>query len=161
MKKLILVSLLSLLPLAAEETKKTTPAERLLEITRFEQTMMETGDASFQTVKDSLAVHNLNAEEMSEVKDAFMAYMGKLAADPELRKRTIELYNENFTEEEINELIEFYETPLGQKTLTALPAIMGETLQLSMKLAQKHVGIFQEALTKILARKAKAEKGDE
>ena len=111
-------------------------------------------------VKQSLASQNLTDAEMAKVKDAFMIYIGKLANDPTLLNKTIELYNANFTEDEINELIEFYQTPLGKKTLSALPRITAEAMQMSTALAQKHVGPFQEALEKILKEKAQKEGGE-
>jgi hypothetical protein len=55
------------------------------------------------------------------------------------------------------EVTEFYKTPLGKKTLTSLPVIMGETMKFSSELAQKHVGSFQEVLGKVLERKATKE----
>ena len=158
MKKLITITFaLFILPLAAQDEKKESAAERLLKVTEFQKTIVEGGEAGFGMVEQSLEGQNLNKAEMAEVKDAFMDYMGKLANDPELLTKTIELYNTNFTEEELNELIEFYKTPLGKKTLTSLPIIMGETMKHSSEPAQKHVASSQETLGKILERKAAAE----
>jgi hypothetical protein len=41
----------------------------------------------------------------------------------------IEVYDRNFTLEEVKDLITFYKTPTGQKLLKLLPAIMRETMQ--------------------------------
>jgi len=162
MKKLIAITFsLLLLPLSAQGEKKETPAERLLKVTEFQKTIVDGGEAGFGMVEKSLANQNLTKAEMAKVKDAFMAYMGRLASDPELLNKTIELYNANFTEEEINELIEFYQTPLGKKTLSALPRITGEAMQMSTALSQKHVGPFQEALGKILKEKAEKEQKED
>ena len=157
MKKLIAISCALLLPRSAQDGEKQTAAERLIEVTEFQKTIIDGGEAGFSMVAKSLEDQNLTKAEMAEVKVAFMDYMSNLANDPELLKKSIELYNTNFTEDELNELIEFYKTPLGKKTLTALPAIMGDTMQLSTALAQKHVGPFQETLGKILERKAARE----
>ena len=98
---------------------------------------------------------------MQEVKDAFMVYMGKLAVDPELRAKTVEIYNKNFTQQELKDLAAFYRTPLGKKALETLPAITGEVTKLSQKIAQRHIGVFQNALTGVMERKAAREKKED
>lgn len=153
--KAILALALLVLPLSAQDDKAKTPAERLLEVTEFKETVMKGGEAGFEMIKKQLAAQNLTDEEMNKVKQAFMDYMGRVAADPELIQKTTALYNETFTPDELEELIEFYQTPLGKKTLTALPTIMNQANKFSTAIAQRHVGPFQEALTKILEDKAK------
>lgn len=156
---LLFIFALTLLPLFGQaEDKKLTPAEDLIKVMRMEETVIEGGEAGFPMVAQSLVAEDLTKEEMTEVKDAFMVYMTQLARDPELKVKTIEIYNKNFTEDELIELTAFYRTPVGQKALTTLSAVTGEILVLSQKLSQRHVGVFQEALTDILTRKAAREK---
>ena len=113
-------------------------------------------------VEQSLSGQDLNKEEMDEVKDAFIAYMSKVASDPQLKIKTKALYEKSFTDDEIAALIAFYKTPTGQKSLEVMPTITGEIMIFSQQLAQKHVGSFQNALTKILERRAaRGEQEDE
>ena len=159
MKKILLLALsFVILPLAAQENgKELSPAEQLLKIMKFEQTVLEGGEAGFTMVEQSLAGQGLNKEEMAQVKDAFMAYMDKVATDPKLKAKTKEIYEGAFTNDEILELIAFYRTPIGQKSLEVMPTLTGEIMNFSQQLAQKHVGSFQDALTKIIERKAARE----
>lgn len=92
MKKILLLALsFAVLPLSAQEGgKELTPVEQLLKIMKFEDTIMDGGEAGFSMVEQSLAGQDLNKEEMAEVKDAFMDYMGKVARDPELKVKTKE-----------------------------------------------------------------------
>jgi hypothetical protein len=156
-KKSIIITLsLLMMPLSlvAQEVKKDTPAFRLLKVMNFKQNIIDGSDAGFILVANSLEASNLNEAEMAEVKVAFLEYMIKLANDPELSKKVAEIYNTNFTEEEIKGLITFYQTALGKKALKALPTVMGESMKISTSLAQKHVGSFHLALKDILQRKA-------
>jgi len=154
--KVLLSLLLLVLPLSAQERNKEL-ATKLLEALEFEKSIIDTGDAGFATVKQSLAGQNLSDKEMAEVKDAFMAYMTRLASDPKLKERSIEAYQKHFNDAELEELIQFYQTPLGRKVKETQPGITGEIMQFSMKIAQDHVGPFQEALQKILERHAEKE----
>lgn len=155
MKSILLLTFsLLLLPVSGQEGAKPAPIDELLKIMKFEQTVIDGGETGFAMVEHSLAGQDLKKEEMGEVKDAFMAYMGKVAGDPQLKAKTKAVYEEHFSEDEITALIAFYKTPVGQKTLEVMPAITGEVMALSQQLAQKHVGSFQDALTKILERRA-------
>jgi hypothetical protein len=99
---------------------------------------------------------------MDDVIDAFIAYMTKVASDPQLKFKTKAIYEKNFTDDEITALISFYKTPTGQKSLKVMPTLTGEIMGFSQQLAQKHVGSFQNALTKILERRAaRGEQEDE
>lgn len=156
MKKiLILIPFLFSLLTAEEPEKAPTPAEKLIDLIKLEETIVETGAANFGMVAESLADADLTEAEMAEVKDAFMVYMRELASDPELKAKTTALYEKNFTQEELKALVEFYQTPLGQKTLSTLPNILAETTAFSEVVAQRHVGTFEKALGDILQRKEK------
>lgn len=152
MKTILSLLFLISLPLSAQERNKEL-AERLLESIDFEKNIMETAGTGFAAVEESLADHELTDEEMAQVKDAFLAYMERLATDPKLKKLTVEAYQKQFTDAELEELILFYQTPLGRKVNQVQPEIAGEIMQFSMKLAKVHVVPFQKALEDILTKK--------
>jgi hypothetical protein len=74
---------------------------------KFEQTVIDGGEAGFVMVEQSLAGQDLNKEEIGEVKDAFLAYMTKVASDPQLKIKTKAIYEKSFTDNEITALISF------------------------------------------------------
>ena len=159
---LLLILSLSILPLLGQEgAKDMTPIEELMKIMRLEESIIEGGDAAFPMVAESLSAENLTKKEMGEVKDAFMVYMENLARDEELMEKTIAIYKKNFSDEEINGLIKFYKTPLGQKTLQKLPTITGEVTIISQQIAQRHIGSFQKSLAEILTLKAEREQKED
>ena len=45
----------------------------------------------------------------------------------------VPIYNRHFTEEEINELIKFYESPIGKKMASVTPQIATEAMQVGMQ----------------------------
>jgi uncharacterized protein len=49
---------------------------------------------------------------------------------------SIELYDKYFTEDEIKGLIQFYQSPLGQKAIKTLPALTQESTARGMQLGQ-------------------------
>ena len=62
--------------------------------------------------------------------------MKKIDMD-ELLNMLLPIYARHLTHEDVKGLIEFYQTPLGQKLLKAQPAIMQESMQAGMTWGQK------------------------
>lgn len=61
-------------------------------------------------------------------------YLSYDALAPELA----EIYMDYFSEEELNELIRFYETPVGSKVISTLPDVMYQTTQLGADIASQY-----------------------
>ncbi|MEG0171357.1 MAG: DUF2059 domain-containing protein [Acinetobacter sp.] len=78
--------------------------------------------------KQKKAIENFNQDITNIVKQDFT--WAKL--EPEM----IKLYVEEFTQEEINGMLEFYRTPVGQSTINKLPIVMEK----SMKIGQQQMG---------------------
>ena len=67
-------------------------------------------------------------------------------AMPEILEGTAAVYARKFTADELSELLEFYETPLGQKLLAEQVAIMNETSQAGQQIG---IRIMTEAQSDI------------
>lgn len=63
------------------------------------------------------------------------------------------LYHKYLTLEEINELIRFYETPLGQKLVFINPELIKEKMEISQTWVQELNLKFQKRMSKILEKK--------
>jgi len=59
------------------------------------------------------------------------------AALPSLLDQIAPLYAEHFTHDEIRGLIDFYSTPLGRKTVEAMPELMQQSSELGMRWGQR------------------------
>lgn len=72
-------------------------------------------------------------QSMPDVPDEFWTrVMAKVDAN-ELTDMVVPIYAEYFTHEEIKQLLAFYDTPLGQKVIATLPAIMQESMAAGQK----------------------------
>lgn len=67
---------------------------------------------------------------------------------PKLEESAVSVYDKYLSDEDIKGLIQFYQTPLGQKTLTVLPKVMVEMQQEGQKLGQQ---IGQQSMMEVLA----------
>ena len=61
-------------------------------------------------------------------------------------KEIIPIYAKYFSEDDILQLIAFYETPLGQKMIEVMPQLTMDSMQVSMRWLQSKVPELQEQL---------------
>ena len=59
-----------------------------------------------------------------------------------------ELYGKYFTEEDIDEMLKFYRSPVGQKTITVLPSLMAEAMAIGKEWGERKVEELREDLRK-------------
>ncbi|MES2151087.1 MAG: DUF2059 domain-containing protein [Pseudomonadota bacterium] len=62
----------------------------------------------------------------------------------EMEAEIVPLYARNFTLDEIRQLAEFYQSPLGSKMLSSMPAIMNESMQISQKIMMPRLSKYLE-----------------
>jgi hypothetical protein len=64
----------------------------------------------------------------------------------------VQIYDQQFTHQEIKDYIRFYKTPAGQKMVTLMPSIQNELMQ---RLSQNHMPELQEKFKDKLAELSK------
>lgn len=64
-------------------------------------------------------------------------YQKRLNRD-EMKKHTVPIYVEAYTEDEINELIAFYKSPVGRKTIETMPLVMQKSAAFTQQIMQQH-----------------------
>lgn len=117
MKKLILASAILVSALSFAQTKEQK-VEKLLDIMGTTKNMKLIFDqmiSQYQSTNPS--VPSSYWEKLREKVDY-----------KELQSKVANVYANHFTSEDIDGLIKFYQTPLGQKTIKELPQIMQESM---------------------------------
>jgi len=125
-------------PVAADEL---TPAKRyairhLMELTGASK--MELSLGAFLSQQLYAIIDDRDDQVPAEVYEIIVDQTGRLVAErlPELLDEIVPIYHRQFTHDEIRELIVFYRTDVGQKTLRALPRIIEESSTLGQQWGQ-------------------------
>ena len=85
---------------------------------------------------------------LKPVEGVMREFMAKYLGWAYVKPGVIQLYGEAFTEPELRELIAFYKTPLGQKTVTKMPELFQKGAALGQKAVQDHLPELKEAIEK-------------
>ena len=153
MKQLLMGVLLILAQTTAfAESVNLASIERLLEVTQAQQLsegIMQQADVMIKnTFNQALASKNLSPEKKQQAEqflNAFAEDYKKILAEEfswkQLKEFTIQLYQENFTQEEIDGLIAFYESPTGKAFVKKMPLVSQKSLAM---VQQRMVPIMQK-----------------
>ncbi len=155
-KNFIITLLITLIavPSYADEASHRAVAEELFKLAKAEEAMKPLETASTSMMEQSLRqastcfTDEIIADIVGEVKE-ILDMEGLIALT---KKKSIELYIQNFTEEEITEIVAFYKSEVGQKMVDSMPKIMQQTLPLGQKYAAEKMPKIQEFMQGVIPK---------
>ncbi len=151
---ILCLTLTCLVPLAAwsQDAKPSSHRQatlELLQVMGLEKNAMAGAQAMLNVMLDQ-------NKEMEPFRDVFLNWAESTMSWDKMAPRMTDLYMQTFTEAEVRELIAFYKTPTGQKTLDQMPVLMQEGAKIGADLAKEHQGELEEAIKARAAELAKA-----
>jgi len=154
---LLTVMILALsLGVAAQEDSHRASVEKLLLITNQDQLLEQVYPQIKQLVLGQFQQLDVPPEQSPLIEDYFDRIFNVMKEEmswANIKNDFIQLYMSVYTEAEINELIAFYESPIGQKTLEKMPLLMQESMAINqkytMKIMPKIIEIAEEMAAEI------------
>ncbi len=108
---------------------KEADIRRLMELTGAAKLGQTVGDRMLEQLRPAI-LHSLPPGERSEqIADAFATKFKARVNSESLGKLIIPIYDKYLTREDLEGLIQFYQTPLGRKMIRVLPQISQESYQ--------------------------------
>ena len=123
----------------ADDASHRKAAEGLLITIEAEKTMQDHAERLLETLLKQ------NPQLMSQ-RDAVKTFITKYLHWPSLKEDVITLYAQEFTEAELKQLTAFYRTPVGHKSLAAMPKLAMAGTQLGITRLQAHREELQRML---------------
>jgi hypothetical protein len=155
---------------AASTKQKSMPAQSDARVETAEQsTVNPAKEADIHRLMDLTGSGNLAMQGMTSMEANIRPVLVRALPPGEYREKLVDLFFEKFhtkatperfldlavpiydkyySDEEIKGLIQFYETPLGQKTITVLPRLMGELQAAGRSLGEQ---LGRQSMTEVLA----------
>lgn len=175
MRHLLAASLLSLCVVTHAQAAEPSPAsiERLLlslQAQKQNEAILSQVNSSMKsTFENALGTRDMTAEQRQQAQGLIDEIYGKMApifqeelAWSRLKGLTAQIYAETFTQEEIDGLITFYESPAGQAFVVKMPLVLQKSVlamqQLLGPLMQKVNVAATQAAHQFKARQAAAGK---
>jgi hypothetical protein len=124
-------------PSSAIDPKKEARIRELMEVTgakNLGQQLIEAGMEQFRSTVQDAQPNNPRAKQFV---DAFVARFQKHFDPDSLTERVIPIYDKYLTADDLQGLLDYYHSPLGQRMLKALPEVTRESQAAGFALGQK------------------------
>jgi hypothetical protein len=105
---------------------KEADIRKLLDLVGTKALVSQTMDSMSKSIKPLLTNSLPPGEYREKLVDLFFAKFTAKADVARLLNLAVPVYDRNFSHQEIRGLIEFYQTPLGQKAIATLPKVTAE-----------------------------------
>lgn len=142
MKKLFITIILGTvisIPAFAQPASKDS-IKQLLKITKSEQFLGQMSPQISNMMHSSIEKFTQGKQLTTKQELALVNYsqeLGKIMQEQltwaKLEPEMIKIYAEEFTQEEIDGMIQFYKTPVGQSTIDKMPIVMQKSMQVGYK----------------------------
>jgi hypothetical protein len=145
------VLFLALIPCfaTADDASHLAAAGKLIDLVKTRETMRNAYINSIDAVVRSAPPGQVTPAEINEMKQTTADWFDQELDWGVLKSKLEDVFVKSFTEDELNQLVAFYQTPLGQKTLTQLPIITQQALVVGRDYAQNKQSLWTARLQKV------------
>ncbi|WP_323973541.1 DUF2059 domain-containing protein [Aeromonas hydrophila] len=123
------------------------PAQELVNLLNSEQ-QAEQLQAQMQAQMIPLIIRGAgeHAQELAQHRDVLEAWVSRYLSWGAMSTEVAAIYRKHFTEAELKQLIAFYQSPIGKKSLDTMPAIFQESSLVGQSLAERNMPALQAML---------------
>jgi uncharacterized protein len=140
----LLLALSSIEASAEPSTAKAKAAEKLMETLGIASLYQNSFDAMVPGFLQEAQKYEFNEEQTKEFIAVYREWYNNDIDFDAIVSSARDVYAEEFTIEEMEGMIEFYESPVGQKALKKLPVIMQRGMQIGREESEKSRAALQE-----------------
>ncbi|MDD9224644.1 DUF2059 domain-containing protein [Aeromonas hydrophila] len=87
-----------------------------------------------------------HAQELAQHRDVLEAWVSRYLSWGAMSTEVAAIYRKHFTEAELKQLIAFYQSPVGKKSLDTMPALFQESSLVGQSLAERNMPALQAML---------------
>jgi hypothetical protein len=133
----------------AENSSHREAAIRLIEVTNTQKLLDQIMDSVGSMMERQFRSMDLPQEGLKaaeEVQKEIMVWFSDFFQWDEMKKLYADIYTEVFTENELVEMIAFYQTPLGKKMLAKMPELMQKSMEKTQTLLRAKMPELQNRM---------------
>jgi hypothetical protein len=135
-------------PAAKIDPSKEADIRQLMEVVGVNALMLQMMGNMEKNIRPLMANALPSGEYREKLIDLFFEKFHSKAAPQTLLEMIIPLYDKYLSDKEIKELVQFYQTPLGQKTIQVMPKLLAESQDVGRKWGEK---LGRESMIEVLS----------
>lgn len=149
---LILIALVFPFGATADDHTHRAAVEKLLLLMNQDRLVEQMFPQMKQFIFEQMQQQDIPADQYPKLEKYFNQMFDIMQEElswEKMKDDYIQIYTAVYTEEEINELIAFYESPIGQKMTAKMPQLVQESMQVSQKFVQNMMPKIQKLAAEI------------
>ena len=132
MKKALVIACMATSLMYASGNGAVKSAEKLLEAMEM--------DKNYERLMEQMADMQVRQNPaFANKKEAVIAFFDKYMGYEKLKPDLVAMYADVFNEQELNDLVAFYKTPTGKKSVSVMPELAQKGSQLGMNKVMPHI----------------------
>ena len=135
-KVFVLITALCVPSMSLADAASEKEAEKLLN-------MVGTQEVMEQSMSQMLDIQLQQNPALAPYKGVMMEFLNENMSYESLKPELIKMYSEEFTSSELREIIAFYSTDVGKKSIEKMPTLMMQGGQLGATRVQENIGDLQ------------------
>ena len=126
-------------PVFAASDKHRQAAEELLNVSGLKVSME-------RMISQMVQMQLRQKPAMAPYQDIMLKFFNKYLGYDNIKHDFVDIYTEEFSENELHELIAFYKTPVGKKTISKMPILMNKGAQVGMSKVKLHINELRDMI---------------
>ena len=139
-------------PVLADETSQRALAAKLVDMTNGKDSMRAGIETIINNVIENMHSHGLPEAGVDEIRAAFGKWYDAEINFDDVRPKMVEIYVRDFSEDDLKQIVAFYESPVGQKTIKNMPNVMRQTAMIAQEYTKEKIPSLNAQLTPILVK---------
>ncbi|HRQ90001.1 MAG TPA: DUF2059 domain-containing protein [Bacteroidia bacterium] len=134
------------------DPERATAAEAMFSAMEMEKLLKESIEQGLDTQMEQFRQMGLPEEGVVELYKEMLAFMVETMDWEKLKPEFVRIYATAFTADEMKEIVAFYATPVGKKTISLTPKLMAEGMVIGQKKVEERQTELQQRITPILQK---------
>jgi hypothetical protein len=114
--------------------------------------VMQMPELMDRTINQMLDLQIQQNPQLAPYRDVMLKFFRKYLSWEAVEPDMIKLYTDTFTEDELKAIVQFYQTPAGQKAIKTLPELMSRGAEIGQRKVQENIGELQQMVAAEEAR---------
>jgi hypothetical protein len=139
-------------PVLADDASERVLAGKLIDMTNGKDTMRAGFNAVMNNVIENMHQHGMPQEGVDEIRATIDKWYDAEINFDDIRPKMVEIYVKDFTEDDLKQILAFYQSPVGQKAIKNLPTVMREGAMVAQEYTKAKIPSLNAELTPILEK---------
>lgn len=109
-------------------------------------TVMNLSENYKDTIKKGVEFQIRANPQLAPFRNVMLKFFSKYMGWDSIKDDLAKLYSDSFTVDEMNKLIKFYKTPVGQKAIKLIPSLYEKGGMIGQKKIQAHISELQQMI---------------